>query len=417
MPILLVDSGTRQASEINIPELKRFSVDIISELREISTLKYLDEPLVVLEGFMQAGGGYDALVLYKELLGVDIVYIGSNRALLRHMSGIARTYSADVSVVGYSLILAAVSVDSEAFKPFSVEPVDRYGSIARVIVENPGLVDPQLREMASAIVNLDQINAHLYREVDTLKIELSNADSVSRNQGQQLKLLTGVLDDLFKQTLDVKDALRQYSFLCQRDVYRKVDLSSYRNRPNILYFKEFGDFLHLPSFVRTVAETMKAQFDAPTKVLWIVDKHNPMRQKYVPHYYSMFADGVYTKVAAHTSEYMCTTGGYDAIIRSLCENQSLSQYLIIVDSKLADDIVLPAADIVRFDLCRSASMIPAFNLLDERTVLNNDAGRRLSWDHYPEYGALSDEDRFLFLANRPVITDVIQTIQHELLNG
>lgn len=406
--ILLVDSESRRISTIEIAELKRFDIYIISDLKELLSIKYHEEPVIILESFLKSEYGISEIILYKELIGLNYIFITNNDVLLKEISRYGKVFSFDISKINYSMIISAINDDNEAAIPFTVRPENKFVKIAKIVLENPGITDDTIKGMSEAILKISEYNEELYSKVNELENYIKVLESLNQNKASQLSYLSSLVDTMLQQTIKVNDALSQYSFLCQKEVYCKVAMDSFEHHPKIIYFKEYGDFLHLNTFIFTLAETLKRQYDFPVKVLWVMDKNNPLRQKYIPDYYTIFSDGVFQKTLVHVSDYMCTTGGYAEILHSICENQSGVEYLIVLDTKLVDDTILRVIDVLRFDLCRNSSKIKEYGLLDSRTIVNNVQNRELSWNHYYEYASLNEKDRFLFLANRPVINRIIQ---------
>ncbi len=406
--ILLVDSESRRISTIEIAELKRFDIYIISDLKELLSIKYHEEPVIVLESFLKSEYGISEIILYKELIGLNYIFITNNDVLFKEISRYGKVFSFDISKINYSMIISAINDDNEAAIPFTVRPENKFVKIAKIVLENPGITDDTIKGMSEAILKISEYNEELYSRVNELENYIKVLESLNQNKASQLSYLSSLVDTMLQQTIKVNDALSQYSFLCQKEVYCKVAMDSFEHHPKIIYFKEYGDFLHLNTFIFTLAETLKRQYDFPVKVLWVMDKNNPLRQKYIPDYYTIFSDGVFQKTLVHVSDYMCTTGGYAEILHSICENQSGVEYLIVLDTKLVDDTILRVIDVLRFDLCRNSSKIKEYGLLDSRTIVNNVQNRELSWNHYYEYASLNEKDRFLFLANRPVINRIIQ---------
>lgn len=413
---LLVDDESRVHLDFDITELKKVEIEIISDLKELLKLEYKEEPIILLDSFVASRTGISELILFRELLGFQYIFISSNKILLKQMARYSKTFSFDTVKISCSMLLAALHDDPEACECFHVEAEDRFQKIASIILDNPGIVDETAKEMAKSLLCLSVYNKTLYSQVVTLEERLSTAEKLDQSKNSQLKHLSSIVDSMLRQTVQVNDALEQYSFLCQKDVYKKVSIAKYKNKPKILYFKEYGEFLHLESFLHTLAETLKRQYDCPTKVLWVMDKNNPLRQKYIPSYYTIFSEGVFHKPVVHMSDYMCTTGGYEEIINVLCENQSSIGCLVVVDSKLIDDTILPVSDLVRFDLCRSISKINAYGLYDLRTIVNNEADRDLAWNHYTNLKRLNEEEQFLFLSNRTVISKCINILLADFEN-
>ena len=407
--ILLIDNFTRLSSDINISELTTFGVDIVSDLKELLTKDYKNKPTVILEGFLRNPHGLYDLVLHQELLQIKFLFIGSDEIILKQVGRYAKTFALDTSIVNYNLVSAVINDDSEAQSVFKIDPFDRVAGLARAI-SDMNTVTPEMREVAQAYLRTaDQYNL-LSTDYNSLLDKVSMLEELTIIKDEQLKTLSDRMDSAFAQTVKINQSLRDYSFILSPNVYEKVDVRTFKNKPSILYFKEYGEFLHLKSFIFTLAESFKTQYSLPTKVLWIMDRATPLRVRFLPPYYKIFSTGVFTKPDVHISDYMCSTNGYAALLRVLCENQAGISILIIIDSKFVDDTVIDISDTLRYDLCRDHKKIGPLGLNPDRTIVNGlSEFLDLSWDYLPEYENLNPDDRFLYFAGRPVIETVIKT--------
>ena len=411
--ILLVDAYSRLNCKIEIQELRRFGVDLISDLKDVLNLDYEAKVVVILEGFLQNPHAISDLVLHQQLLGLRYIFLGSDELNVKQLEPYAKIFTVNTDTINYTLMAAVVHDDPEAQDLFKIESATNMINLAKIVAET-NTFSPEIREMASTFVRTSEEYLLLSEKYRSVAGRLEAAESLNINKDEQLVLLSEQLDNVFRQTIKVNQSLKDYSFLCSPDVYTKVDLKSYRTRPNILYFKEFGEFLCLKSFIFILAEALKTQFSLPVKVLWVLDNKVPLRLRGLPEYYTVFADGVFTRPDIQASDYMVTTSGYESILQVICENQVGLEILIVVDSKLANDTILDMRDVLRYDLCRDHRKIKLYGLNDARTICNGVGDERdLSWDYLYEYDDLDESDRFLYFAGRPVIESLVKTMRHE----
>jgi hypothetical protein len=394
--------------------LKRFGADIVSDFKDVLELDYDKKPVVLLEGFLRGQHALSDLVLHKKLLGLSYIFVGVDEVIIKQVERYAKVFVMDTKVVNYTLVSSVVNDDPEAKALFEVDPDDKIAKIAMVVSET-STYDPVLREIAQAYLRTSEEYKALWLESVSLIGQLEASKSLNDNKDEQIASLSDSLDEVFKQTIKVNDSIKQYAFLCSKNVFSKVDLKPYKSRPSIIYFKEYTDFLFLNSFVYTLAESLKIQYSFPTKVLWVLDTKVPLRLRDVPDYFVLFEKGLFNKPDIHGNDYICSANGYELLIQTICENQAGLSFLIVIDSKMADDTILNMSDVLRFDLCRNENKIKKFGLNDLRTIVNGlgESDRVLSWNYLPEYNDLSEDDRFLYFSGRPVIEEVIRIARTE----
>ena len=149
--ILLVDSDSRRVSTIEIAELKRFDIYIISDLKELLSIEYHNEPVIILESFLQSEYGISEIILYKELIKLNYIFITNNTILFKEISRYGKVFSFDISRITYSMIVAAINDDTEASIPFTVDLDNKFTKLAKIVLENPGITDNRSEEHTSEL--------------------------------------------------------------------------------------------------------------------------------------------------------------------------------------------------------------------------------------------------------------------------
>ena len=64
---------------------------------------------------------------------------------------------------------------------------------------------------------------------------------------------------LFENVLQSNRKLQQYETIFTSDVYQKVSLRRYPNKPTIVYLKVFSEFVGLQTFIETLVDSFKLQ--------------------------------------------------------------------------------------------------------------------------------------------------------------
>lgn len=408
--ILLVDAISRSELDLSINELKRSDITVISDLKELLRLDVDDVPVIILEGYMHVGENTNDLLLYKEMLDLSYIFISDNSTLVEYMKQYAKVYISALKKITYNTLIAAVNDDVSAFRQMDNVCESKYETIAKMVLTDPTLADAKLKDMAFTLLSTLSMNKSLLKQLETCESDKIKLEDTVRVKDEKLGQMSKYLGGILKQTLDVNDKLKEYSFICDTDVLTKVNLEEFKDKPNIIYFKEHLEFLHIGSFIKTLQESFVKQYSMPTKILWILDKNNPTRIGYVPKYFKTFIGNTFNKMDLHTNDFICTTSGYVDIIRNLCINTANAYNLIIIDSKQTRDCVLYDQDFIKFDLCRTIEKLDHLNLVSSRTIVNEGVDKDLSWDFYSNYCNLETTDRSLFLMNRPVIHNITKQV-------
>jgi hypothetical protein len=406
--ILILDENSRIGSNISIPSILSYGIVVLNSLNEINPEQHTDKPVVILEGYMQKPDGFHDLVLYKELFGLTYIYLGTDSHFLDIMKDHASVYCMDYSKLDYKMLQTVYSGSPDHVRMMSVSETQKLSGIARIFQDSSD-VSLQVKELAIAYLNMvsevrelrvkDKLNSSRMRELEGL------------NHIQELRIssLSAELNRMFNEAIKMNDYIKQFNFLLRPDIYDKVELSKFPSPPRILYFKEYGDFCYLNSFIKTVADSIKSHMHVPYKVVRLIDNKDSTRAIRLSKYYKIFS-GSYTLPELYGNDFIAVTDGYVGLLETLFNNQNSLDVLIIVDSKLHNDVVISGSYLL-YNLCRNPDDIDLFRL-DPNSVISNFENGTMSWDYFEEYSELNAVDRFLYLSSRPVIGMVESTFKY-----
>lgn len=409
--IILLDNMSKRVIKTNVSDFSLHNILFVNNLGEITDEMLMQtKTVIILEGFLRTSTGLSDLRLFKALEGLHYIFIGQEEKLITIVKSEASIFRANISTLSYEVVEAALYGDTTLEEP-NITFESSCTEFARLICKNESDFDRRFVELANEyLASASAINhlAALLGEEQKAKsrLELNNAKYKKENE----KLTSSYVDVLHK-TYKLNQSLKDYEHILTRDIYSKLKLHNYPNRPQIIYLKEYEELIHLYSLINTLFEVFRIQGKKSVKVLQLLDSTNANRIKTVPAYYSVIENGYLLKDVV-VNDFLCKIGDYNVILDALLTNRSNLDVLIIVDCKNYNDTVI-GGSFLQFNLCRNANHLTTFGLIPENTIVNNhDNSMYLSWDHIDDYADFADNDqRFLFLSSQPIIQKILELSQ------
>lgn len=406
--ILLLDSVSRKYIKTNITELGLMGVIIVNNFNEITDemLQNTNE-VIILESYLQNINSFSDLRLFKNLLELKYTFIGVDTELLDTLSVYGNTYNADITTLDFEVIQAALYQDTALENTSDLHnDYNNNLAFAKKIVSNEDNVDTNIRNMAKQfLANATEIE-HLNAKLREMHNNYNRLQDIAAKLSNENNIITADFAAMLNNAVTLNKSLREYERIMSKDIYTKINLHNYPNRPLIIYLKEIEELLHQNSFVETLFEMLRLQGKQSVKVLRLFDSTSCRRVKSLPIYYHKLRNQ-YLVSDITTHDFISKVGDYTDILDILLTNKTGLDILIIVDCKDFDDVVISGASMY-LNLCRNPKNIEAYDLRVDNTIVNGlDDGQHLVWGHYDNYsGLLSKEEQFLFLSSRPVMQTV-----------
>ena len=411
--ILLLDEESRKDIKVDITELALNGVNIIYEFGEI-TQEMLRETnkVILLEKFPTIDSALTDLKLYKEIFRLKYYYIGINRAYLNFMELVADCYKMDIQYLDYDKIYSILIGDSAVLERHLVEDnqlTDEVKNKAEGIVVNT-VVNDDLRIMAKAFLELYNSNQYANQLIKDVRLDIEDCRRKLSSEIATSDKLISEYSKIVKEVAKESKHLRQYEMILTKDVYSKMVVEDYQKPPFIIYLKEYEELIHFEKFLWTLRNSIYYQLRRSVKVLKLFDKSASKRILKTPKYYKILGNEFLASDVL-VNDYITKSGDHTVVLDMLLTNTMNLDVLIIVDCKDHDDVVTLGSNIV-FNLCRNVKHLPVYNLSITNTIVNNAKDYELSWDTYPEYKKLkNEEDRLLFLSSREVIKGILESVE------
>lgn len=404
--IMLLDNDSRLVIKTNVSVFGNHGIRFIENLDEITDelVKY-SHNLIVLEGFMQTSNALSSLELYQKLFELNVFFLGSNK-YFSSVSEIACCFECNLAILDIDTVQAALYKD---FVQATKDAPDYFNCVedAKGIVARSGEYKQNIVNVAKAYL----ATAGLHETLSKEKSSLEESNKKLRTENTQLqnsyRRIMSSYKEVIKDAKRMNHSLKRFEAIFTQDVYTKVRLHDYVNRPMVIYLKEYEEFVGLDCLLETLVSTFKLQERKSVKVIRLFDSSTSRRILTVPSYYKVLHNH-YLGSEAINNDFICKSGNYKHLLDRVLLNDVGLDVLIVVDSKDYEDTVLSGTT-AYFNLCREAAHAEAFGLAERNTIVNfggNDD--ELVWEDYNTTG-MSSNEKMVFLSSKPVIRNVLET--------
>jgi hypothetical protein len=410
--ILLIDSNSRTRIRTNLSDLSRENIYIINKLEEIDSNMVKDSnKLIVLEDYLRDSNSVEFLDYYRNKLGLDVLFLGKDKMLICLIENIATVYECDITLLDYNLIQSALyNEDSSLYlRSDNQSYFDEMNDVAEMIKIGNDLYDKMSVRLAEAYSRLMDVNKSLLEKVDLLQSNLEIKDAECINLEAQNKKYRKGYGDVIKRSYKLGNTLKQYEGILTKDIYEKVNLSNYSNKPKIIYIKEYEEIVDMELFISTLFELIRIQKQESVKCLFLFDGRTSKRMVTLPKYFKK----IYSKFTTSdlvTNDFLAKTGSHIEVLDALLTNKFKLSNLIIVDCKSANDICILGQSL-SLNLCRNPEHVELFSLPEKTTIVNSNSGKNYleMKDYSKKLSELdSNDDKLLYLSSQVLFQRILE---------
>lgn len=403
--IIVLDDTSKKSVKTNISALSTRGFKFIESLDEINDESIVEtRKVILLEGIMQQPGIMSDLEMYQSLFDLEYYYLGANANNFRVLEGMCSCFKCDISLLDFSTIQAALFKDRALENAEAVDRTEIVEKAKRILQEEKDCTVLEVDLANKVMADLD-IQQTLQNKIQKLQKRNSVLETINaKAKADRETLMTGYMQILNEASKE-QEMLKQYEAIFTSDVYTKLRLHDYVNRPLVMYFKEYEDFLNLDQLLETLVSAFRLQERKRVKVLRLFDSVTSRKLLTVPTYYTKIYNE-YSLADVLSKDFICKTGDYQKILDKLLLNEIGLDVLIIVDSKDYNDIVLSGTPL-QINLCREIEHLPVLHLNEVNTLVNTgDSNSKFYWGRYDTSG-MGKEEKFVFLSSRPVIGNLL----------
>lgn len=361
---------------------------IIYELRGMEE----DSSLICTELCLTDSNFVSKLRLYKALYHLDVIVLCYDINRVEMVADYARAYLCDYAIVDMDMIRAAIYNEKQGVetRPVLQDYHERCST-------------PLEKEMLKALEQEQEINRNLSEKLVELQTQRNILQDKSARESSILRKMMEYYRKLMSKSIELEGSLQQYKAILSEDIYDKVNAFKYKERPQVIYFKEYQYTLGMYELLNVLYNALYYQKHKSVKVLQLLDSSGSMRIKEVPEYYKIFMNA-FNRSDMYQNDFICCVGGYKQLLTTLLENTARTDVLIVFDTLAHDDIVLQNA-MLQYGVCRTGKVAKSF-ALGGNTIVNEDAGS------FIEYKPLNLEDNtFVHNASSDVILRILSDVE------
>lgn len=412
--ILVLEESVRSQLKSNISHLSIYGIEIVEDIRKITKPMVTKTRKVIILGSYR----YDALddlKLFKEVLGLEYYFISNDEKLLSLMKSLCKCFYLEHLEISNKMLDAILMGDKAEQEKYKVDEFladerrkNNSLTLANRILE--GTTDSVMSTLCKDYIRCSSLlDMCLDNEKDYTE-RISTLESMVLSSSRELNSVYDSYKSLVQEVMEQEKFLKDYKVYFTQDLYKRISLSKYKNRPRILYLKEYQDLLHEDSFLITLFNSLKIQGNLSCKIVRLHDSNDLHRIKMLQDRYTVI-DSSFKESDLIISDFILSYGSYEKMFDLLLSNKYSLDVLIVLDCKKHDSVILDGVDVVYLNICRNKEMATKLGLKEINTVVNN-SDSALSWDTYRIYKKLkTNEERFEYLSSRPIIRRIYSLVK------
>lgn len=378
--VLVLDENSQHEVTSSVAELISCGVKVISSLDKLNPDDMEKrKDIIILENYILQENSISMIRLYKEIFNLNFIYLGTNDILITLMQSVARCYKVPINDLNYDKLSALINDDEATIDKIKLDYLsieENCISLQQELLKQ-GLYDgtvKNLYEMFSALISILEVKDNQLKELSEYCEEQTKLLETSESQSDNLyNQMFDLMQSEYKRDL----AIKQYEAIITEDVYKKISLINFRNRPFIIYFKQFTKMNDFDLFILTLYNALRVQKGFRCKVLKLYDSKDSIEIQLQPEYFKLMRS-TFQNVDIEANDFLVKFGDYTKVIDLLLSNTMHIDILLIFDCKGHADRVISDADIY-FEMCQSKEDRKALGLSKDLTILNDDKASPLNW--------------------------------------
>lgn len=405
--ILLLDDVSKKSVKLDRSVLNSTDILIVNNLLEITPeiAAQTNSVLILDEAFSRDEFIAD-LQLFKQLLNLNYIFLTNKEPDERIAQYFGAIYRCDTSVIDYALIQAAYYKDSSYNTKGSQQ--DSSEDYAKSVLTEDTIVSTNERNLASDYLESLRREKFLQEKLQAKEDELNDLAITMAKLSEDNQRWANGCQTLMQRIVAHNKMLEKYEVVFSQDVYTKLNLYDYANKPMILYFKVYTEFIGEAMFIETLVDSLRFQYGKSVKVLQLFDGSGDRQIRLLPPYYSHVRN--YYKISQIIeNNYLCKSGDYFNLLDRLLNNKYGLDVLIILDKKDHDECIL-SGTYPQFNLCRLPQQAETLGLSPSATIVNKGIDGWHNWTPVSVAG-LSKQERFVKLSSRKVIKFLVETLE------
>lgn len=406
---LVLDDSVAPKLKSNIYNLVVYKVNIINSINELTEEMVNQSRKVVFLGDIK----YDSLNLikmFKKVLDLEYYFISDDKLKVEVFSEFCKSYYMNYSALDNNQLHAILYDDKNSQAKYTPKSnnLSRKEELEKELAKT---TSPVIEELLQENILCQDIIAENLELQKRYKSRITELETNLLEKYKEVSEINSIYKDLLEKVINQNKVLKDYETYLTEDIYQKINVAKFKNRPRIIYLKEYQELLHERSFIGTLFDVIRLQGKKSCKVLRLHDSNDVIRIKTLSSQYKVIRNS-YLESDLISSDFILSYGNYEKILNTLLTNKGNLDYLIIIDCKKFEDVVLDDINMIFFKLCRSRDVMRMLNLDPSSTINNNNPNTTLSWDTYENFNDFDNyRDRFEFLSSRPLIRHIYKLLE------
>ena len=378
--ILILDENSQHDVMTSVSELVRHDIKIIPSLENLTDdLVRNYNTVILLEKYLLQDNSISNLRLYKEVFKLDYIYIGTDDVLLTLMRTVAKCFKMSIEQLTYEKLLGVILNDDALLEKYTLDylPLENHCLSLKEDLLKQGLFDGIVKSTYETLVSLLSILEYkddLIKTLDEKCITQEREITTNEEQADALyKEMFRVMSAEYQRDLNIK----QYEAILTEDIYKKISLINYRNRPLIIYFKQYTKLNDFDYLITTLYNAIRIQKGLRCKVLKLYDSKDSIEIALQPNYMKLIRNN-FTTAEVEVNDFIVKFGDYSKVLDILLNNKIGADILLVFDCKCHNDRVLSGADLY-LDICHSKDEIKPLGLDYNLTIVNDNPDSLLNW--------------------------------------
>lgn len=412
---ILIDSRSRELIKNDVMDLISHNILFINDLSELTPEQLsLSKTVVILEPYLTKNEALPKLRVFHQLLGLEYVFITSNKEWLPELETLGRLFVYDTSIVTHEIIQAAVFGDSalEQKEKSPISLIDLRAIASNVLGDTTQSTN--IRHLAEAVLAMENSKDNLRDQL--LRLQERNkkleAEYLSMQQSNQ-KLRDGYTQ-IFDDVNTLNKTLQQYETYITAISGNIMNISDYKNRPNIVYLKEYEPLQGIDLFLHTLYNVIRTQLQSSVKVVRLYDNKSSTKMLAIPDYYTILTND-YLDSQVIANNFIAKSGDYVDILDLLLTNKTQLDTLVILDCRNINNTVV-SGSILQLGICGDIGHTEAYGIDRSIAIVNNSPDAEclnFDYERYKvELGKLqTDYERFMYLASQEIYQRILSLIE------
>jgi len=359
--ILVYDRDSRKTVRFDVNILLLSGVEIVQDIDEINIEKHKASTVFVLDAYIKYSN-YNKLRFFCKTSGIEVIHLYQDSSF-NIIYDFVRHYQCSYADLSVKLLQSAIYNESTRNEDCSPRLVQLADEVLKS--ETNDSVAVELAKCAKDFAAQEGILENDYATVvKELQKTVEAKNAFDERMSEIAKQYVLFCDDVLEQSRIIE----KYSNLFANEVANKIFADNYQNPPKIIYFKEYQEIYGEYQLIQTLVQTLTLQYQKIVKVVALFDSIDNLRYMNMPKYYKQLGPK-YNTLDVLNNQYVVKSGDYNKLFDILLNNVENVDYLIVLDCKGSDDLVMPSAPL-HLGICRDYSAAVRFKLPNDVVVLD-----------------------------------------------